>query len=87
MNNNIPYYSAISRQAIVERIMDYAGEQFSIDDFIDKDVMTMGTITKAGSFVDFTADEYPARMDNHEPVILKGSPRTTPIKPVKNEEE
>ena len=25
MNNNIPYYSAISRQAIVERIMDYAG--------------------------------------------------------------
>ena len=33
MNNNIPYYSAISRQAIVERIKEFAGEQFDFDDF------------------------------------------------------
>ena len=38
MNNNIPYYSAISRQEMVERIMRYAGEQFSLADFYDKDV-------------------------------------------------
>lgn len=38
MNNNIPYYSAISRQEIVERIMRYAGKDFSIDDFYAKDV-------------------------------------------------
>ena len=31
MNNNIPYFSAISRQAIVERIMEYAGETFSYE--------------------------------------------------------
>ena len=38
MNNNIPYYSAISRQEIVERIMEYAGENFSIDKFYTNDV-------------------------------------------------
>ena len=37
MNNNIPYFSAISRQAIVERIMEYAGEEFSFDEWKAKD--------------------------------------------------
>ena len=48
MNNNIPYYSAISRQAMVERIMEYAGETFDLEDFISKDVTTAGPTTKAG---------------------------------------
>ena len=39
MNNNIPYYSAISRQEIVERIMRYAGEKFDINEFYAKDVL------------------------------------------------
>lgn len=38
MNNNVPYYSAISRQEMVERIMEYAGLEFSIEDFYAKDV-------------------------------------------------
>ena len=38
MNNNIPYYSAIQRQEMVERIMRYAGETFSLEDFYAKDV-------------------------------------------------
>lgn len=46
MNNNIPYYSAISRQAMVERIMEYAGEQFDLETFIEKDVTTAGPTTK-----------------------------------------
>ena len=37
MNNNVPYYSAISRQAIVERIMDYAGVPFDLEDFYAND--------------------------------------------------
>ena len=48
MNNNIPYYSAISRQAMVERIMEYAGETFNLDEFIAKDVTTAGPTTKSG---------------------------------------
>lgn len=47
MNNNIPYFSAISRQAIVERIMEYAGEEFDLDTFIEKDVTTAGPTTKS----------------------------------------
>ena len=49
MNNNIPYYSAISRQAIVERIMECAGETFSLEDFYAKDSDAFGTITKSGA--------------------------------------
>ena len=41
MNNNIPYFSAISRQEAVERIMRYAGEQFDINDFYANDVLDM----------------------------------------------
>lgn len=40
MNNNIPYYSAISREAIVKRIMEYAGEEYSFEAFKQKDVIS-----------------------------------------------
>lgn len=39
MNDNIPYYSAISRQEMVERIMRYAGKEFDINEFYAKDVL------------------------------------------------
>ncbi len=51
MNNNIPYYSAISRQAIVERIKEYAGETFSLEEFYALDDDSFGTITKAAPHV------------------------------------
>ena len=38
MNNNVPYYSAISRQEMVERIMRYAGQEFSLEEFYAKDI-------------------------------------------------
>jgi hypothetical protein len=44
MNNNIPYFSAISRQEIVERIMRYAGLEFSIDDFYASDNLNAGPV-------------------------------------------
>lgn len=47
MNNNIPYYSAISRQAIVERIMAIAGEEFTLDKFYEKDSDAFGSQTKS----------------------------------------
>lgn len=50
MNNNIPYYSAISRQAIVERIKAYAGEAFDVDDFVAKDSFEVGTKSLARDF-------------------------------------
>lgn len=50
MNNNIPYYSAISRQAIVERIKYCAGESFSLEEFYAKDSDAFGS-TKAAPVV------------------------------------
>lgn len=41
MNNNIPYYSAISRESIVKRIMKYAGEEYSFESFKENDVLTL----------------------------------------------
>ena len=46
MNNNIPYYSAISRQAMVERIMAIAGEEFTLEKFYANDSDAFGTQTK-----------------------------------------
>lgn len=50
MNNNIPYYSTISRQAIVERIMEYAGETFTLEKFYALDKDNFGTIPSTRSF-------------------------------------
>ena len=49
MHNNIPYYNAISREAMVKRIMDYAGEEYSFEDFKSKDVEAQPT-TSTRSF-------------------------------------
>ena len=38
MNNNVPYFSAISREAIVKRIMEYAGLTYSYDTFKANDI-------------------------------------------------
>lgn len=38
MNNNVPYFSAISREAIVKRIMEYAELPYSYDEFKAKDI-------------------------------------------------
>lgn len=43
MNNNIPYYSTISRESIVKRIKSYAGEEYSFDDFVANDVVEVET--------------------------------------------
>lgn len=42
MNNNVPYFSTVSRMAIVERIKQYAGETFNYDEFVANDSRAMG---------------------------------------------
>ena len=78
MNNNIPYYSAISRQAIVERIMDYSGGTFTLEDFYDHDVTTPPSAltslsTKASpSWTGLQSNSINAK--HHEPVIMGEHP-------------
>lgn len=72
MNNNVPYYSAISRQAMVERIMEYAGEKFDLEDFIAKDVTTAGPTTK-GMDLDISLPLYDNGKQN-APVYMGDKP-------------
>ena len=71
MNNDIPYYSTISRESIVKRIKRYAGEEYSFEEFVandkrDVNVMeTRSTGTYSGSLV---------RSRQLPPTIHKGSP-------------
>ena len=48
MNNNIPYYSAISRQAMVERILTLSGEGFTMQKFYDNDSFRVGSVSSIG---------------------------------------
>jgi len=48
MNNNIPYYNAISREAMVKRIKKYAGEEYSFEDFKANDNESLPSVTTKG---------------------------------------
>lgn len=72
MNNNVPYYSAISREAIVKRIMDYAGEEYSFEAFKEKDVMTTVSLDTKSSIADMELT-FPARQQQG-PVYMGEKP-------------
>ena len=74
MNNNIPYYSAISRQAMVERIMEYAGEEFDLDTFIAKDITTAGPTTKSAFEVMPIVEPVYNNGKQHAPVYMGDKP-------------
>ena len=70
MNNDIPYYSTISREAIVKRIKAYAGEEYSYEDFVKNDKRDVGITTRSKG--EWTV--YKARTMQMAPRIIKGSP-------------
>ena len=72
MNNDIPYYSTISRESIVKRIKAYAGETYSFEDFVKNDKRDAGIVesrTFGGNDDQRTAGTY-----QHAPMIHKSSP-------------
>ena len=74
MNNNIPYYSTISRETIVKRIKAIAGEVYSFDDFVANDVLDAGTVESATRN---SVPEYIARPAMHRsgPVFMGKRPK------------
>lgn len=74
MNNNIPYFSAISRQAIVERIMEYAGEEFTLEKFYANDSDAFGPTTKGLVDKYGTLPSSAARTKQYAPVIVGDKP-------------
>lgn len=74
MNNNIPYFSAISREAIVKRIKEYAGESYSFEEFKTFDVLdasTAGDETRSFS----SALEFAASNKQQHPVYMGDKPK------------
>lgn len=71
MNNNVPYYSTISRQEIVERIMRYSGGTFDFETFVSKDSREMGDkfLTRS-SFAGSSSQA----IEGNAPMVVKGSP-------------
>lgn len=72
MNNDIPYYSTISRMAIVKRIKQYAGETFTYEDFKANDVVNNDATTR--SFNDLRYSGSSVHNFQLPPTIHKGSP-------------
>lgn len=70
MNNDIPYYSTISRESIVKRIKRYASETFSFEEFVKYDKRDAGDVTRGVN----TDNKLNAHTYQHTPVIHKGSP-------------
>ena len=72
MNNDIPYYSTISRESIVKRIKAYAGETYSFEDFVKNDKRDAGIVESrvfGGNGDQRTSGTY-----QHAPIFHKGSP-------------
>ena len=71
MNNDIPYYSAISRESIVKRIKAYAGEAYSFEDFKANDKADVSITTRG-----FDAETAERNVHGFQlpPQIHKGSP-------------
>jgi len=75
MNNNIPYFSTISRQVIVERIMEYADETFSLESFYANDSMEFGSRGIQPSWDEMMTPNYAGASKQHAPKIMSGKPK------------
>lgn len=77
MNNDIPYYSAISREAIVKRIMEYAGETYSFEEFVRNDKRDNAELGRAAMTRDRVplrsagSSHFPPRIHQGKPGVLK----------------
>lgn len=69
MNNDIPYFSTISRESIVKRIKRYAGENFDFEEFVANDKRQAGSVTRG---LDIYGGS--SKVKGFSPVIHKGSP-------------
>ena len=73
MNNNIPYYNTISRETIVKRIKQYAGETYSFEDFVKNDSRETALAKGSRGYVSGYNNQ---NSNRHQlgPVIHRGSP-------------
>lgn len=75
MNNNIPYFSTISREAIVKRIKQYAGETYSFDEFVKNDSPNPGSRSTRYNVAPWNKLSDKPAPNHSQPIIHKGSPK------------
>ena len=80
MNNNIPYYNAISREAMVKRIKKYAGEAYSFEEFKANDREALPSlVSKSGIMLDYNTnvsspfDQRPPKFMGDKPSFKKSA--------------
>lgn len=75
MNNNIPYFSTISREAIVKRIKQYAGETYSFAEFVKNDSPNPGSRSTRYNVAPWNKLSDKPAPNHSQPIIHKGSPK------------
>lgn len=74
MHNNIPYYNAISREAMVKRIKKYAGEEYSFEDFKANDKESLPSVTTKGWMWSEENTNASSRFDQMPPKFMGEKP-------------
>ena len=72
MNNNVPYFSTWSRQIIVERIKEVAGESFSFSEFVANDSREQGDKFLLARRKTTAPNDRPVYSEHHHPVVKSG---------------
>lgn len=75
MNNSVPYFNAISREAIVKRIKQYAGETYSFDEFVKNDNPNPGSRSTRYNVAPWNKLSDKPAPNHSKPIIHKGSPK------------
>ena len=74
MNDNIPYYNAISRETMVKRIKKYAGEEYSFEDFKANDKESLPSVTTKGWMWSEENTNASSRFDQMPPKFMGEKP-------------
>ena len=74
MHSNIPYYNAISREEMVKRIMEYAGEEYSFEDFKANDKEALPSVTTKSDWMWTEGTGASSRFDQMPPKFMGEKP-------------
>ena len=74
MHNNIPYYNAISREAMVKRIKTYAGEEYSFEEFKANDKESLPSVAMKSDWTDEYNISTTSRFDQRPPKLMGDKP-------------
>ena len=75
MNNNVPYFSTISRELIVKRIKAIAGEEYSFEEFVANDVLDAGTVETSSTRTNIPETIARPAMHRNAPVFMGERPK------------